>query len=141
MAENSMENTPAEVQHSEHESHHSDTVTLPYLGTVTVYGGLYTVIFGALAVLTLLEVIIAEFIAPGAFFESGSAPYQAFSSVKIILLMAIAVIKSILVIWFYMHLRSDSRLFLWILLVPLFVVLISVLYLIGLPVQDGLGYF
>lgn len=95
----------------------SDTTTI--LGrTVTVPGGIYTVVFGFLAVATVAEVLL------------GGLP----SGILLIpLLLAIATIKAGLVVAYYMHLRVDSRLFLYILLVPLVLALLATLYLIAVP--------
>ncbi|HLV36816.1 MAG TPA: cytochrome C oxidase subunit IV family protein, partial [Spirillospora sp.] len=95
----------------------SDTTTV--LGrTVTVPGGIYTVVFGFLAVATLVEVLI------------GSLP----SGILLIpLLLAIAVVKAGLVVAYYMHLRVDPRLFLYVLIVPLAMALLATLYLIAVP--------
>ncbi|MBZ0303102.1 MAG: cytochrome C oxidase subunit IV family protein [Anaerolineae bacterium] len=113
------------AQSSAHEVHQmdvhaamlSDTTTV--LGrTVTVPGGIYTVVFGFLAVATVLEVLL------------GSLP----SGILLIpLLLAIATIKAGLVVAYYMHLRVDSRLFLYILLVPLVLATLATLYLLAVP--------
>ncbi len=121
MADNTHENT-----------HHSDTVTLPLVGSITVYGGIYTVVFGALGVLTVLEVLVAEL-----FKNVGGEATNAF---RVIALMGIAVVKALLVVWFYMHLRTDNKFFRVVLMFPLFLVIIAVLYLIGVPVGPGGGY-
>ena len=124
--------------HSAHDAHdtHSDTVTLPLLGTVTLPGGMYTAVFGFLGVLTITEVLIAELLRV----DSGSDLYNIVTSVRIGLLIGIGVFKALLVAWFYMHLKSDNRIFLAILLLPTFITLLSLLYLIGVPPQAGLGY-
>jgi caa(3)-type oxidase subunit IV len=114
--------TPAE--HS-----HSDTVTLPILGTITVMGGIYTVVFGGLAILTALEVLIAEL-----------TKFWEIRTVPIIALMGIAIAKAALVVMYYMHLRTDSRLFALALLLPLGIVTLCLIYLMGVPTGGGLGY-
>jgi caa(3)-type oxidase subunit IV len=108
--------SPAESQaHLEH----SDTVEI--LGRqITVMGGIYTVVFGALAVLTVLEVLI------------GSLQ----GDWKVIPLMAIAIGKAALVVLFYMHLRTDSRIFALTLAVPLGIALLSILYVLAVPVTS-----
>jgi caa(3)-type oxidase subunit IV len=95
----------------------SDTTTV--MGrTVTVPGGIYTVVFGFLAVATIVEVLI------------GSLP----SGILLIpLLLAIAVVKAGLVVAYYMHLRVDPRLFLYVLIVPLVLALLATLYLMAVP--------
>lgn len=115
--------TTPDTPHDDHA--HSDTVTLPIIGTITVAGGIYTVIFGVLGLLTLIEVAI------------GGLPEGV---VKIVALLAIAVLKALLVILFYMHLRTDNRLFAVVLALPLIIVLLSILYLLFVPIGEGLGY-
>jgi caa(3)-type oxidase subunit IV len=85
--------------------------TLPY--------PIYTVVFFALGVSTLLEVLIAEIIQV--------------QWLKIPLLLAIALFKAALVVMFYMHLRDDSRIFAVTLILPLVVAMVSMLYLLGVP--------
>ena len=109
--------------------HYTDEVAIPIIGTVTLPGGVYTAVFIALGVFTLLEVITAELFAT--------------SGIKIVLLMGMAVAKAFLVIWFYMHLNRDARsnpLLYVVLLLPLTVTLLSILYLLGVPSFGGLGY-
>lgn len=109
----SAPDTPQEALAHEH---FSDTTvvfgrTLPY--------SIYTVVFGALAVATLFEVLIAEIIQV--------------QWLKIPLLLVIAFFKALLVVMFYMHLRDDSRIFMVTLILPLVVALVSMLYLLGVP--------
>ncbi len=109
------------------EHHHSDTFTIPLLGSqMTLPGGIYTFVFGVLALLTVLEVMVAELLPDGA--------------LAIALLIIAAIAKALLVVTFYMHLANDNRIFRVVLLLPLVVVLLSVLYLLGVPVGAGLGY-
>lgn len=118
---------------SHHEFHiPPDTVNVPFVGEITVPGGIYTVVFGYLCILTALEVIIAEFIKvpAGTFLEA----------LKIIGLVGTGVGKAILVVLFYMHLRWDNRILWVVLILPTVVVLISVLYLLSVPAGAGLGY-
>jgi len=117
----------AEASHDDHDHAHSDTVILPVIGSVTVYGGIYTVIFVALGILTILEVALAEIFA-----DAGA--------VKIVALLGIGVAKSVLVIMYYMHLKDDNPIFTVILVVPMLITLLSVLYLLAVPVASGLGY-
>jgi len=111
-------------------AHNHDTVRVPLLGEVTVTGGIYTVVFGVLAVLTLLEVSIAEVLRSNPDLDT----------IRIGANLFIAACKSALVVWFYMHLNKDNRLFLVVLLVPLFLVIISILFLTYMPMGAGLGY-
>lgn len=114
-----------------HEHAHSDTVTVPVLGTITVPGGMYTVVFGMLGILTALEVFIYELL------KGAEEPLFAIRSVA---LFVISLGKAYLVVWYYMHLKSDNPIFRLILLVPVIVVVISVVYLVGVPVGPGGGY-
>lgn len=110
---------------------HGDTVNIPFIGNVTAPGGIYTVVFGALAVLTLIEVVIAEL-------TKGSDDLVL--TIRSILLFALSVTKALLVVWFYMHLRVDNPIFRLILLLPTMIVLVSIIWLIGLPIAGGGGY-
>lgn len=108
---------------------HSDTVVLPVLGSVTVPGGIYTVVFIVLGILTLLEVALAEILKA-----------EEVAVVKGVALMAIGFAKAGLVAVFYMHLRKDSRVFALALIVPLIIVVLCLFYLIFVPSGGGLGY-
>jgi len=95
----------------------SDTTTI--MGrTISVQGGIYTVVFGVLAVATLAEVLI------------GSLP---FGVLLIPLLLGIATVKAGLVVAYYMHLRVDPRIFMYILIIPLVLVTLATLYLLSVP--------
>lgn len=100
-----------------HKEYLSDEVEL--LGRrFSVPGGIYTVVFGALAAATLLEVIIFEL--PRGF-------------LTIPLMLSLALMKAVLVVLFYMHLRTDSRIFALTLLIPVGVALAATLYLLAVP--------
>jgi caa(3)-type oxidase subunit IV len=113
-----IEGAHAVVQHDDlHASFLSDTTTV--MGrTVTVPGGIYTVVFGFLAAATVLEVLI------------GGLPD---GILLIPILLGIAVVKAALVVAYYMHLRVDPRIFSYVLLVPLVLVLLAILYLMAVP--------
>ena len=114
--------------------HHSNTVQV--LGReITVEGGIYTVVFGALAVLTVIEVVSAE-VLKGAIHDAPSAA-ATLQAIKAILLLGIAIIKSSLVIWFYMHLREEKPLIAVVILLPLLIATLSIMYLLAIP---PLGY-
>lgn len=115
--------------------HHSNTVHL--LGReITVEGGVYTVVFGGLAVLTVIEVLSAEFL-KGAIHDASDAA-AALQAIKAILLLGIAIIKSSLVIWFYMHLKSENKLIVVVILLPLLIAGLSIMYLLAIP-PSGYG--
>lgn len=95
----------------------SDTVVV--MGkTITVPGGIYTVVFGFLAIATLFEIVLAE---------------MGLGGVGIFLLFAIAGVKSVLVVMYYMHLREDSFIFTIALIFPFLMALAAVLYLVAVP--------
>ena len=110
--------------------HHSNTVQL--LGReITVEGGIYTVVFGILAILTVIEVLSAEFL-KGAIHDLSDAAVT-LQAIKAVLLLLIAIIKSSLVIWFYMHLRDEKRILAVVLLLPLLIASLSIMYLLAIP--------
>ena len=124
----------AEATHHDGD-HHSNTVHL--LGReITVEGGIYTVVFAGLAVLTVIEVMSAEFL-KGAIHDTPSAAVT-LQAIKAVLLLVIAIIKSSLVIWFYMHLKSENRLIAVVLLLPLLIAGLSIMYLLAIP-PSGYG--
>jgi caa(3)-type oxidase subunit IV len=114
-----------------HDHAHTDTVTVPVLGTITVPGGMYTVVFGVLGILTALEVLIYELL------KGAEEPLFGIRSVA---LFIISLGKAGLVVWFYMHLKTDNPIFRLALIVPVIIVVISVVYLLGVPVGPGGGY-
>jgi caa(3)-type oxidase subunit IV len=93
-------------------------------GDTTVWFGrefpvpVYTMVFSLLALFTMLEVITAELIS---------------SDIKIPFLLAIAIVKAGLVVWYYMHLNHDSRIFAITLALPLMIALLSSLFLLSIP--------
>ncbi|MCC6191980.1 MAG: cytochrome C oxidase subunit IV family protein [Anaerolineales bacterium] len=76
----------------------------------------YLIVFGWLAVMTAIEVLVAASALP--------------ESIKVSLLVTVAIIKAALVVLYYMHLRYDSFWYWIILLVPVFFVLLLGRYLI-----------
>ncbi|MCY3575217.1 MAG: cytochrome C oxidase subunit IV family protein [Chloroflexi bacterium] len=119
----------AQATHHE-DGHHSNTVTLRGR-QITVEGGIYTVVFVALAILTVIEVLSAEGL-KAAIYDNPDAA-AALEAIKAALLLIIAVIKSTLVIWFYMHLRDEHPLLAVVLLLPLLIAGLSILYLLAIP--------
>ncbi len=124
-----MAEASQEMTHDDH-GHHSNTVAL--LGRdITVEGGIYTVVFGGLAILTVIEVVSAEFL-KGAIHDAPSAA-ATLTAIKAILLLAIAVVKSTLVIWFYMHLKDEKRILAVVLMLPLLIAALSVMFVLAVP--------
>jgi len=97
----------------------------PHNTDVTVFRGkvyeipLYTSVFLVLGVLTLIEVLVAEIITADAI----TVPVN----------LGLAVSKAALVVYYYMHLNHDSKVFRWTLLVPVVVGLLSALFLFAIP--------
>lgn len=108
---------PVEAHHDDgHAAFLSDTTTV-FGREVTVQGGIYTVIFGFLAVATIIEVAVGSL---------GGA-------ILIPILLAIATVKAALVVMYYMHLKTDLRLFTYILIAPLIIAAFALLYLLAVP--------
>lgn len=82
---------------------------------------LYTSVFIALGVLTLIEVVISGF--------EGDA--------VIVPLLVLAVAKALLVVIFYMHLKTDNRIFTTVLAVAVGVAILSVLFLLAIPTNTS----
>ena len=110
-----LEHTPAaeETPQVMAEAHDKTVV----LGVEIPYP-VYTVVFAVLGVLTLLEVLVGT---------SGDSFF------RIPLLLVIAVIKAGLVVLYYMHLKSDSRVYRFALTLPLIVALGAIFYLLLVP--------
>lgn len=133
------EMTHNELDHSAdhaHNDHHSDTVVIRGR-EITVAGGIYTVVFGVLAILTVIEVISAE-VLNGAIDattggEAAVVALQLLPALKAFLLLGIGIIKSALVIWFYMHLRDDNKILAVVLLLPLLIAALSIVFLLSIP--------
>lgn len=111
-----------------HDAHdaHEDTLlpTSKLFGRIELPVPLYTAVFGLLAILTLIEVIIAEL--PSGWL--GTA-----------LLIVLSTCKACLVVWYYMHLRSDNKLYALALIIPFFLGLVATFFLIAVP-MTGYGY-
>lgn len=102
-----------------HPPDHGDTTT--FLGK-TYDIPIYTSVFIALGVFTVVEVLIAEVIS---------------GNIKNPVLLAIAAAKALLVVLFYMHLKEDSRIFALVLSVPIGLAIISTLFLLAIPATGG----
>ncbi|MBK9123142.1 MAG: cytochrome C oxidase subunit IV family protein [Chloroflexi bacterium] len=103
--------------HGEHAAHAEHAETTVVFGRELPFP-LYTVVFLGLGILTIIEVLVAEV------FSSG---------IKIPILLALAAVKAYLVVYYYMHLKTDSRLFAVALIVPLVVALVSMLFVLITP--------
>lgn len=79
----------------------------------------YTGVFVLLGLLTLIEVTLSR---------------VERSSILTIIMLALATVKAGLVVWFYMHLNKDSRIFLACLVIPFLLVIVCVLFLSIVPV-------
>lgn len=118
MAEEHITQAQPESKHDEHgaNAHHDDDKTI-VLGRELPFP-VYTVVYGALALLTLIEVTLSQL-------------PRGFLTIPIMLL--IAFLKAGLVVWFYMHLNTDSRIFAITLLAPVIMVVIATLFLMIVP--------
>ncbi len=110
-----IESVPAAPEHAEEAPHVSNVtelfgITIPY--------PVYTVVFGALGVLTVLEVLVG----------TGGEGF-----LRIPLLVAMAVVKASLVVLYYMHLKADSRAYRWALIIPLIIALAAITWLVIVP--------
>jgi caa(3)-type oxidase subunit IV len=99
-------------------AHHGDSTTI--LGR-TLPVPIYTVIFGILAVVTLIEVVISEL------------PEGVVGN---LLLVGLSGVKAALVVWYYMHLREDGLLYTMILIVPVVLVIIATWFLTSVPLGN-----
>jgi caa(3)-type oxidase subunit IV len=103
--------------------HHVGNTTViraPFLRReIVVNQPVYTVVFGTLAVITIIEVALAEF-APDGWLLT-------------LILAALSVSKAVLVMWFYMHLKDDSRIFAFAITLPIIVALVATLFLSAVP--------
>jgi cytochrome c oxidase subunit IV len=79
----------------------------------------YTGVFILLGITTLVEVAISQV------FER--------SAILIIIMLVLSIFKAGLVVWFYMHLNKDNRVFLACLLIPVVLVIVAVLFLSLVP--------
>ncbi len=117
----SLDAAPGQAAVQAEIAHHEDAPVVITLGarTFTFNTNIYTFIFAILGGLTLLEIVIAE-IMPIGFFRT--------------LPLAIAsLIKALLVMAFYMHLREDNRIFAAAITLPIVIALIAILFLLTVP--------
>jgi caa(3)-type oxidase subunit IV len=122
--------TQTEIAEDAHDNHvHSDTVVI--MGReITIEGGIYTVIFGLLGFLTIVEVVSAD-IFNGMI--DGASDAGILTALKAFLLLGMAIIKSTLVVLFYMHLKDDNRILAVVVLLPLLIAALSVMFILAVP--------
>lgn len=117
------------AQHAADDHAHSDTVVI--LGReITVGGGIYTVIFGILGILTIVEVLSADVLNN---MIAGTPDAGFLTALKAALLLGMAIIKSTLVVLFYMHLKDDNRILAVVVLLPLLIAALSVIFVLAVP--------
>lgn len=99
---------------------------LPHaVGSTTVVLGrvipfpLYTVVFGILGTITLVEVGSAEIFPDGWLLT--------------LWLGGLSISKAVMVMWFYMHLKDDSRIFAGAIILPIIIALVATLFLTAVP--------
>jgi caa(3)-type oxidase subunit IV len=80
---------------------------------------IYTVVYIALAVLTVVEVALAEIVPRG--------------GLTIPLMLIISAFKAGLVVWFYMHLNTDRPVYRIILGLPLAMMVLATIFLLIVP--------
>ncbi|MBW4437376.1 MAG: cytochrome C oxidase subunit IV family protein [Pleurocapsa minor GSE-CHR-MK-17-07R] len=98
--------------------------------TTVVFGrvipaNIYVVVFGALAILTIIEVILAEILPESVFFRTP-------------LLVVMSLAKAVLVMLYYMHLKEDNKLFAAAIILPLLIGVVSCMFLLAVP-STGYG--
>lgn len=97
--------------------------TTDFFGRFTIPLPIYDVVFIFLAIFTVIEVVIGTVLGAG--------------WLAILVLLALAFVKAFHVVWFYMHLATDNRIFWATLLIPFFIATLGTIYLIAVP---PLGY-
>lgn len=114
-----VHNASSETHDHDHAADtHGDTSV--FLGRTFPFP-IYTVVFGILAIITIVEVVISEL--PEGWMGN-------------ILLLVLSGIKAVLVVYYYMHLREDSRIFAIVLIIPLLIAIVALLFLMSVPVGN-----
>jgi caa(3)-type oxidase subunit IV len=109
-----------QAQDESHDSHSADHSNKTVLFGYTIHQPVYTVVFGGLALLTAFELGIAELF-ERTWLTTG-------------LLVVASVIKAVLVVLFYMHLKDDNPLYALALIIPLLIGLVSTIFLLTVPI-------
>jgi cytochrome c oxidase subunit 4 len=107
-----------------HDAHEDTLLPTSRLFGIELPVPLYTAVFGLLAILTIIEVIISEL--PSGWLGTT-------------ILIILSTFKAVLVVWYYMHLRSDNKLYALALIIPFFLGLVATFFLIAVP-MTGYGY-
>ncbi|MFN8529239.1 MAG: cytochrome C oxidase subunit IV family protein [Anaerolineae bacterium] len=119
----SIDHLPGQDVIQEKLKHHDDSPVV-FLGR-TFNTDLYTFVFGLLAAATAVEVVLSSLLPPGL--------------IRTLSLASISLVKALLVMAFYMHLREDNKIFAVAIAFPFFIVSVSLLFLLAVP-QTGYGY-
>lgn len=98
-------------------AHHHDTDVTRFAGREYPIP-VYTAVFIVLGVITLVEVLLAEIIT---------------TNVRIVPLVALSILKAGLVVYYYMHLNVDSRIFAGILILAVIIAGLSAAFLVSVP--------
>lgn len=113
------QNRPKTVEHALATPSH-DITTINLRGReIVINQPIYTVVFGTLAVITVVEVLFAEIFPDGALLT--------------LVLVALSLCKAFMVMWFYMHLKDDSRIFAFAITLPILIALVATLFLTAVP--------
>lgn len=113
------QNRPQTVEHALATPSH-DITTINLRGRqIVINQPIYTVVFGTLAVITVVEVLFAE-VFPDGFLLT-------------LVLVALSLCKALMVMWFYMHLKDDSRIFAFAIALPVMIALVATLFLAAVP--------
>ena len=107
-----------EAEHADGHGHaHSDTVVINGR-EMTIPGGIYTVVFGVLALVTIIEVALAESPLP--------------RGIEIPILSALSIAKAVIVVMYYMHIKDDSRIFIWAFGFPLAMAALIIIFVMAI---------
>lgn len=102
-------------EHAENSHAHDDNAVI--MGR-TLPIPVYTAVYIGLGILTAIEIALSQL--PRGF-------------LTIPVMLALAFIKAGLVVWFYMHLNKDSRIFALTLIIPTILVILATLFLMIVP--------
>lgn len=95
---------------------HAVPNTTNFFGIATIPLPIYDVVFFSLAAFTVLEVLLGGL---------------QMSGVLILVLLSLSFVKAFHVVYFYMHLKSDDRIFWLTLMIPLILGLLGIIFLLA----------